>query len=300
MKTVLLVLVTTVAAFASETVEIDWTRVKPLADYPEFWQGKAFRKSPRLFHPFKYENIGQQVSNGNVAGRHDFPFKAALISEMPFGDVLCGGSLISRSAVLSAAHCLYRAANAVVILGASDIRNPTEPHQVRFRESSANFRIHHHFREGVTNSDIGVVRLTFPIAVFTVAVSAISIPTDAMVTDLFANENGIVAGFGRYTDTGNNSPNLRFVEVNTLPNSGITGCAIRFPSMIDNSHICTSGLGGRGWCPGDEGAPLIVLRGGVYIQIGVASIFPDSGCTSGNPSVYTRTTSFLSFIRQNM
>lgn len=299
MKTVLLVLATAVvAAFASVHIEIDWSRVKPLTDYPEFLKGKLFRKP--LLNQFKYDDINQQVSNGNVAGRHDFPFKAALISEMPFGDVLCGGALISRWSVLTAAHCIHRATGAVVILGASDIRNPAEPHQVRFRETSANFRIHHHFREGVTNSDIGVVRLTFPIAVFTAAVSAIAIPTDTMVTDLFTNENAIVAGFGRYTDSENYSPNLRFVEVNTLPNSGITGCAIRFPSMIDHSHICTSGLAGRGWCPGDEGAPLIVLRGGVYIQIGVASIFPGSGCSSGNPSVYTRTTSFLSFIRQNM
>lgn len=294
-KSILLAFLTTVATFTMESVEVDWSRVKPLTAYPEFLREIASGKS------CNYMSIDQQVSNGNVAGRHDFPFKAALITEMPFVDVLCGGSLISSSTVLTAAHCLHRASSAVVVLGASDIRDPSESRQVRFRVPSTNFRIHNWFREGIFNNDIGVVRLPFPIAVFTDAISPIAMPTSEMINELFANEDGIVPGFGRYTaETESYSPNLRFIEVTTMPNSGVTGCVLRFPLMLDTSHICTSGFGGRGWCPGDEGAPLVVRRGSGYVQIGVASLFPDSGCTSGHPSVYARTTSYLSFIEQNM
>lgn len=285
-----------VAAVASDNIKIDWSKVKPITEYREFWQGKSFKPAIRA----NYQTAGKLVSNGNVAGRHDFPFKAALIAAMPFGDALCGGSLISRWAVLTAAHCIFNSANTIIILGASDIRDSAEPLQVRFRVQPTNYRIHQFFREGITNSDIGIVRFNFAIAFFTDAVNVIPLPTDEMLNNLFANENSLVAGFGQYSDAGSFSPSLRFVEMTTMANAGIAGCSLRFPGLLDVSHICTSGLGGRGWCPGDEGAPLIVLSGGVYIQIGIASIFPNSGCMSGNPSVYTRITSFMSFIRQHI
>lgn len=294
MKQIFVIAFLAVATVASESVDINWSRVRTLAEYPEFWKKNGLKP------PVKFERIGQLVSNGNIAGRHDFPFKAALITSYSFGDALCGGSLISRWSVLTAAHCVHGATDTTVVLGASDIRDAAEPFQVRLRIPSDNFRFHPLFRPGVTNSDIAIVRFNNPIAFFTQAVRPIDIPTDAMLSDLFPSVSALVMGFGQYSQTGVNSPNLRFIEINTMPNGGLTGCALRFPGLIDHSHICTSGLAGRGTCPGDEGAPLIINRGGTYFQIGIASIFPESGCLTGNPSVYTRVTSFMSFIRQNM
>ena len=293
MTKLLLIILLAVASVASESIEIDWSRVKPIEEYPEFWEKVGVKPPSRYF-----EKIDKLVTNGNVAGRHDFPFKAALISTMTFGEALCGGSLISRQSVLTAAHCIHGSTESVIILGASDLSNPNEPNQVRFSVQSTNYRIHHHYRVGITNSDIGIVRFDFPIHVFTHAVNVISLPSEALLNDVLANENSIVLGFGRYLESSDSfSYNLRYVNVPTITN---LACSIRFPSLIDTSHICTSGLGGRGFCHGDIGSPLMIQRNGVEIQIGIASFFPESGCSSGAPSVYTRITSFASWIKHNM
>lgn len=293
MRIIILTAFVAVVAAAPERIELDWLKIKPITEYPEFWEAQGVNPPSSGF-----EKIDRFVSNGNVAGRNDFPFKAALISAMPFGDSLCGASLISRMSVLTAAHCIHGAANSVIILGASDLSNPNEPNQVRFRVQSTNYRIHHHYRAGVTNSDIGIVRFNFAIHMYTEFVNAIQMPSEALLNDALANENSVVMGFGRYSDASDNfAYNLQFIDVATMTN---TACSLRFPQRIDNSHICTSGLGGRGVCDGDIGSPLAIEQNGVYTQIGIASFFPDAGCTTGTPSVHTRITSFWAWIQENM
>lgn len=275
---------------APKNAEIDWSQFKPI-------ENQTLLKEK----PTENEGIGKLVVNGIIPERHRFPFAAALISELIDGrELLCGASLISRWAVLTAAHCIYRATATVVVLGAFDLRNLNEDFQVRFRVTAANFQTHPLYRDGVTNSDIGVVRFDFAIAFFTPAVNIVQLPTDAQAAELFANVNAWVMGFGQDSDSPEFVPVLRAAEVLTMANPGVTGCTFRYPGLIDTSHICSNGPSGRQFCPGDEGSPLVVAVDGTYMQIGIASIFPNSGCMTGNPSVYTRITSFLSFIRQHM
>lgn len=286
-----------VSAKVLRNIDVDWSRVKPITDYPEFWKGKSIQPPPNYFKK-KDEIVGELVAGGNVAGRHDFPYKSALISEMPFGSALCSASLVSRQAVLTAASCIDGASSSMIILGGSDLQNPSELFQARFRVQSTNYRIHPFFRQGVTNSDVGIVRFDNPIHVFTLAVNVIQLPTEAMLNELFANEESISMGFGRSTDAVENySYNLLYVQLTTMTN---LACGLRFPGRIDISHICTTGLQRRGFCDGDIGAPLVVERAGISFQIGIASLFSNSGCDTGEPSVFTRITSFMAFIQQNM
>jgi secreted trypsin-like serine protease len=286
------------ASFASEVV-IDWSRVKPITHYPDFWKGRSTQPPKRFFENVSnYKKVETYVSNGNVAGRHDFPYKVALISEMSYGSALCGASLISRWAVLTAASCIYGASSSVIVLGASNIQNPQEPFQARFRVQSTNFRIHQFYRDGVTNSDVGIVRFNHAIHVFTQAVNMIRLPTPAMMSDLFANQEAVSMGFGRISNTAESySYNLQFVVLTTMTN---LACSLRFPGRIDNSHICTTGILRRGFCDGDVGAPLVLERAGNSYQIGIASFFPESGCMTGEPSIFTRITNFIAFIEQHM
>lgn len=44
------------------------------------------------------------------------------------------------------------------------------------------------------------------------------------------------------------------------------------------------------------GGPLVINEGGVWTQVGIVSFVSNKGCTSGHPSGYVRTTSFLNWI----
>lgn len=283
-----------IVAVASENIEIDWTKVKPLTEYPEF---REIHGLEPLEKSGNYQQIVQSVANGNLAGRHDFPFKSALLSEHSFGTGLCGSSIISQQSVLTAAHCVHGSSSSIIVLGASDLANPTEAFQVRFQVSQTQYRVHPNYRVGIFNSDISVVRFHHRIHRFHDAVNKVLLPTDQMMSELFANVEAISMGYGRFSSSSAFSYRLNYIDVPTITNMV---CSIRFPGAIDTSHICTSGITGRGVCEGDLGGPLVILRGGVYWQIGIASLYANSGCQTFNPSVFTRITSFLPWIRQNM
>lgn len=44
------------------------------------------------------------------------------------------------------------------------------------------------------------------------------------------------------------------------------------------------------------GGPLVINEDGVWTQIGIVSFVSNKGCSSGHPSGYVRTTSFLNWI----
>lgn len=243
-------------------------------------------------------SIDTFVSNGNNAGRHEFPFKVGLISTTNARLIRCGGSLISRVAVLTAASCIYGSTETTIVLGGSNLANPLEPLQARLPAGPPNYRIHPLYRDGITNSDIAIVRLPLSIAMFTEAINIVQLPSEAMLNEVFANQNALVMGFGQYSNNPASSEILRFIRITTISN---TLCSASYFRQIDVSHLCTGiTLPRRGICSGDEGAPLVIERDNEFVQIGIASLFPGSGCLSTNPSVFTRVTSFMPWIQQNM
>lgn len=91
-----------VSAFAEDDwVEIDWSKVVPVTDMPGFWDGREIRPA---FYPGDQTRSGRIVG-GAIVTPHTHPYQAGLLMSFSGGTGLCGGSLISTSAVLTAAHC---------------------------------------------------------------------------------------------------------------------------------------------------------------------------------------------------
>lgn len=130
------IILAVLCAIASASTDIDWTRVKPLSEYPEFWIGKALQPPAEYFERLK-NPIDSHITNGNVAGRHDFPFKAALVAEMPFGQSLCGGSVISRwvshQFQVSFADFIYEFLSVIVSFDGGALRLPLDQRFSRSR-----------------------------------------------------------------------------------------------------------------------------------------------------------------------
>ena len=90
---------------------------------------------------------------------------------------------------------------------------------------------------------------------------------------------------------------MRFVDLQTISN---LACRIRFPSLIQDENICSSGDNGQGPCHGDSGGPLAIRVDGVSVQIGVVSFGSPLGCSTSWPAAYARVTSFMTFITTHM
>lgn len=211
---------------------------------------------------------------------------------------LQGGSVLNNRIILTAAHCVDVASHGTVILGAHNIQQASEPNQIRVAiPSAANIRLHPDWNPSLIRYDIALVQTpaAFPL---NAQIRPVILPTADQITHDFAGENGVISGWGVFSDSvGASSDVLRFVYDNIITN---TACSIRFPGVIQASNICVTGTNGRGACSGDSGGPLTVQRGGESLQIGVVSFGLALGCELAWPSAFARVSFFHHWLNQNI
>lgn len=91
-----------VSAFAEDNWEnIDWSKVVPVTDLPGFWDGRDIKPA---FYPGDQTRTGRIVG-GSIVAPHTHPYQAGLLMSFGGGTGLCGGSVLSTRAILTAAHC---------------------------------------------------------------------------------------------------------------------------------------------------------------------------------------------------
>lgn len=229
------------------------------------------------------------ISGGNEANPNQFPF-AVVVFGIPIGTIRtrsCGGALLSRNAVLTAAFCVYEREEIEVGLGVHNIADQTEPFQVWMPIYET--RIHPNYPADPT-SDIAMIRLPHPIGFFNQAVQIISLPPD----EQFLGTTGAVMGWG----CPNAIPNptmctptniLRHVLISTQPD---TAC------NANEAQMCAQGGPFAGSiCPNDEGGPFFTSIQGTRVLLGIVQ-GPLNPCQ--NVMRFARVTHFLPWIRENM
>ncbi|XP_018570820.1 brachyurin [Anoplophora glabripennis] len=226
---------------------------------------------------------GSRIIGGAEVARNSIPYQVAVIIN---GNSLCGGSLISASCVLTAAHCTISASFVQVRLGAHYF-NIEEETQVRV--TSTSIKNHIYYSDVTFANDISVILL--PEEVNTNDNIQV-IPLAPTTAGTFEGSNGLLTGWGRTTDASNAaSPTLRGVYVDVIGNNL---CRTLFGSLITAFHLCTSGTGIVGGCTGDSGGPLVIDG----VQVGLLSLSA-STCEAGHPTVFSRISNFRTWITEN-
>lgn len=241
------------------------------------------------------------VVGGQPAHVKDSPWVVALSSRERFGQTragqFCGGVVVAPTKVLTAAHCLSRAALGVdiarvrdlkVIAGRDSLRG-SGGQEIPVHATWSNPRF-----DPTTNAgDLAVLTLADPLPAKSVIPMAES--GDA------AYESGTAAkvyGWGDTTGNSDYASSLRSARVTVLPDST---CERAYPGGRNGTYDASAMLcagepqGGYDACQGDSGGPL-VARGRL---IGLVSW--GNGCGQpGSPGVYTRVSAAIGWLPEGV
>lgn len=207
-----------------------------------------------------------------------------IVSLRFFGSHRCGGSIISTTRVLSAAHCTA---------GIS-------PNFLEIRAGSTNFGVGGHLRtisqfvnhplfsSSTLRNDISILQFVTPLNTNLPSISIISLPYFSAPVGSLAQ----VSGWGATCESCSFSAILRYIMIPIISN---LDCNRVYEGSITDGMMCALYPGGtRDACQGDSGGPLThnnVLEG--IVSWG-------NGCARPNfPGVYTRVAFYRNWIDEN-
>ncbi|MDX3451218.1 serine protease [Streptomyces sp. ME02-8801-2C] len=194
----------------------------------------------------------------------------------------CGGTLVSATKVVTAAHCMVdETTSSVRVVGGRTYRNGTNGTVSRVTK----IWIHPSYTDATNGDDVAVLTLATAMP-YTTA----SYVTSSQTGVYAAGTTARIIGWGTTSSNGSSSNQLRTATVPTVSNAS---CSSSYGSSYIASDMVCAGFtsGGVDTCQGDSGGPLMI--GGVLA--GITSW--GEGCASaGYPGVYTRLTTFSSLV----
>ncbi|XP_018323711.1 trypsin alpha-like [Agrilus planipennis] len=264
-----------------------------LANYP------SANASPT---PFLKSNLETRVTNGYNASRLQFPYQVSVQYDyglnMQFWDHVCGGAIISRTYVLTAAHCKFLDGNMKIVAGITNLGEQAQERQDILAAEVIHYPTYPINDKTVTFGDIALIRLATAL-VWSRAVQPVSISQHNSESG-----NAILTGWGEISSNSVLAPvTLQWAQVPIL---STTVCANTVRSLspqladapFDNTIICTntrSTTSPVSACNGDSGGPLV--QNGVIIGVVSWGISP-CGEISNAPTMYTRVASYALWIAQ--
>lgn len=243
-----------------------------------------------------------RVVGGISANPKDFPWQVGIKSSVGGASGFCGGTLIGKKWVLTAAHCFpgMTAQDGSVLPGfsASVSRANDKGAALGISRSVKKIYIHPNYIDsdelGYPN-DIAVVELEKGMPVDT---NDLIIIADKSIDNLFRQSNSCstVVGWG-VLDEASQTISSVMKQVN-LPIVDQDSCSSSYPDNgISDTQICAGyRQGGKDSCSGDSGGPL-VIRGGPagWLQVGVVSW--GEGCARPNKyGVYSKVSKYYDWV----
>ncbi|OWR49200.1 putative serine-type enodpeptidase [Danaus plexippus plexippus] len=230
--------------------------------------------------PQFYDSPSPRIVGGENAPVGSAPHQASLRSI--FGSHFCGGSIISKRWILTAAHCTVGQSTFTikVVVGTNSLTSGGEKYSVE------KIIVHEDYDGGEIINDVSVVKVSTDIE-FTDLVQPIQLPK----TDTAEGAVLTLTGWGRTSYPGSLPDRLQVISLIAL---SVNQCQQIYKGIVSSNvydtQICSLTKSGEGACHGDSGGPLV--EGDKVVGI-VSWGVP---CARGYPDVYTRVYSFKDWI----
>ncbi|XP_075764377.1 trypsin-like [Pelodiscus sinensis] len=212
------------------------------------------------------------------------PYQVALVKD---GHIHCGGSLVDKKWVLTAAHCNKDLGSVRVHLGDYNLKTNEGTEQIR---GVKNIIMHPGYNSHLKDNDFMLLELDEP-AELNSNVSTISLATQCLAPGTKCT----VSGWGTVTTPEKTFPDeLQCADIYSVSKDS---CKERYRGSITENMLC-AGVeeGGRDACQGDSGGPL-VCEGMLH---GVISWGTDVCAQRGYPGVYANVCKAVQWVRDTI
>ncbi|XP_051464178.1 transmembrane protease serine 2 [Apus apus] len=241
----------------------------------------------------KSVNQMTRIVGGSGAVLGQWPWQVSLHVQ---GTHVCGGSIITRQWIVTAAHCVegrfsdpysWRVYAGILNQNEMLLRNG---YRVQLIIS------HPYYDTDSKDNDVALMKLETPLT-FTDTVQPVCLPNPGMMFQ--PNQQCWISGWGAEYQGGKTLNNLNYAMVPLIEHSRCNSVYI-YNGMILPTMICAGYLsGGIDSCQGDSGGPLVTNKNSLWWLVGDTSW--GTGCASPNrPGVYGNMTVFTDWIYKNM
>ncbi|KAG6804302.1 chymotrypsin-1 [Apis mellifera caucasica] len=220
-----------------------------------------------------------KIVGGKDALSGQFPYQVSLRKNKSH---FCGGSIIDSRTILTAAHCVEGLSNlnGITVQAGTNQLNSGGVSYVPEKVVA-----HRSFNALSLVNDIALIRVNQDIS-FTNLIQPIKLASGSKT---YEGSDCILSGWGTTKLNGNVPNNLQWIKLKIETEQKCKQAHWR----VQSSHICTFTKSGEGACHGDSGGPLVVGD----LQVGIVSF--GQPCAVGKPDVYTRVSSFTSWINEH-
>ncbi|XP_060603449.1 chymotrypsinogen A-like [Ruditapes philippinarum] len=234
-----------------------------------------------------------RIVGGDAALEGAWPWQVALVDR--FGDIFCGGTLVTTEFVVTAAHCFvsYAEGDFEIVLGEHHLVYQTG-NEIR-RKAKVIIK-HSGYTTANNADDVAFIQLDTPVDISGHYIRTACLPEQAQLWTI--TDECYVSGWGYTRSIDSDDRHLHHLKVNIVSNSD---CAAGWGvhANITDNQIC-AGTGTSGTCQGDSGGPLVCTRGGIYYFVGITSFGHYTCRQDGFPDVYTKVLSYKDWMTSYM
>jgi len=237
-------------------------------------------------------SVRMRIVGGQEAIPHSWPWQVSLRDS--YGDHFCGGSIIGKRWIVSAAHCAPALEEGSTIGIAKHFPNDVESYEI-VRNIETYFINDDYSREIQYDSDIMLIKLTEDIEYDDNSIP-VCLPNpqekSAEGTECY------VTGWGTLSSGGMLATELQQVMVPLLSLETCSQDGWYDRGSLSDNMICAGyEEGGKDSCQGDSGGPLVCHKDGMWTLNGIVSW--GYGCAGARlPGLYTKTSNFIDWIEQ--